>query len=35
MYAIQRKIGTCEVVTDKEMADRLQAWMTNVRLKEK
>ena len=35
MYAIQRKIGMCEVVIDKAMADRLQTWMTNVRLKEK
>jgi hypothetical protein len=35
MYVIQRKIGMCEAVTNKAMADRLQTWMTNVRLKEK
>jgi hypothetical protein len=35
MYAIQRKIGMCEVLTDKAMVHRLQTWMTNVRLKEK
>jgi hypothetical protein len=28
MYAIQRKIGMCKVLTDKVMAHRLQTWMT-------
>ena len=30
MYAIQRKVDMCEVMTDKAMAHRLQTWMTNV-----